>query len=123
MSIKTRFLRAGFMAGAIAIAAVIAFAGLRAYAAEQEPSPAEQQIKYRKALYVVMAGNFGPAYAPRAPAVGGTRLAHRSGPRLKKSSSPVCLNFPALADKIARHKKVPQAPGTHGASTRLKALE
>ena len=29
----------------------------------QAPNPAEQQIKYRKALYTVMAGNFGPVYA------------------------------------------------------------
>jgi cytochrome c556 len=63
MSIKARSLRAGLMLGAVAIAAVIAAAGVRAYAAEQGPSPAEQQIKYRKALYVVMAGNFRQAYA------------------------------------------------------------
>jgi len=44
-------------------------------------------------------------------------------PRLKKSSLAARLNFPLLTDKIARHKKVPPATGTRGASMRLKALE
>jgi cytochrome c556 len=43
----------------------VAMLALRALAADQPkgPSPAEQQINYRKALYTVMATNFGPVYA------------------------------------------------------------
>jgi cytochrome c556 len=52
--------------GALAlVAAGVACFAITALSADQAqaPNPAEQQIKYRKALYVVMAGNFGPIYA------------------------------------------------------------
>jgi len=53
------------LATGVISAAGVALLALQALAADQPkgPSPAEQQIKYRKALYTVMATNFGPAYA------------------------------------------------------------
>lgn len=48
---------------AISIATIVALLALRVHAADPGPSAAEQQIKYRKALYTVMAANFGQAYA------------------------------------------------------------
>lgn len=61
MTIETRSVRRLLACVAAGSALIVLLLGLRAYAAEK--SPAEQQIKYRKALYTVMAGNFGPAYA------------------------------------------------------------
>ncbi len=61
MTMRSKTARWGSLGLALGVLAGFALLTLRAMAAE--PSPAELQIKYRKALYTVMAGNFGPAYA------------------------------------------------------------
>jgi len=58
---RSKTVRWGSLVAASAVLTGLALLALRATAAD--PSPAELQIKYRKALYTVMAGNFGPAYA------------------------------------------------------------
>jgi cytochrome c556 len=53
------------LGGPALVAVVVAAFAIAALGADQPqaPNPAEQQIKYRKALFNVMAGNFGPINA------------------------------------------------------------